>query len=157
MGPSAARLAAELGDGLFVTEPRPDLIGAYRNAGGAGPAYAEVPLAWASDEAAAARSAWETFRFGPTGWKVQAELPNPVNFDAATAFVTEEDMRVAFGCGPDPDRHLTVARPFVEAGYDRLALVNAGPDADGFLDFFATELAKPLRELDVGRSPTREG
>jgi hypothetical protein len=27
-------------------------------------------------------------RFGPTGWKVQAELPDPVNLEAATAFVT---------------------------------------------------------------------
>lgn len=54
------------------------------------------------------RSAWELFRFGPTGWKVQAERPNPVNFDAATAFVTEDDIRRAFGCGPDVRRHLRV-------------------------------------------------
>jgi hypothetical protein len=36
---------------------------------------------------------------------------------------------------------------FVDAGYDHLALVNAGPDPEGFFDFFASELAEPLRKL----------
>ncbi len=40
-----------------------------------------------------------------------------------------------------------MAQPFVDAGYDRLALVNAGPDPDGFFDFFTSELAEPIREL----------
>jgi hypothetical protein len=106
-----------------------------------------VPLSWASDEAEAARSAREMFRFGLTGWKVQSELPNPVNFEAATAFITEDDMREVFGVGPETSAHLAVAQQFVDAGYDHLALVNAGPDPDGFLDFFASELAEPLREL----------
>jgi hypothetical protein len=66
------------------------------------------------------------FRFGLTGWKVQAELPNPVNFDAATELVTADHMRDQFGCGPDAERHVEIARPFVEAGYDHPALINAG-------------------------------
>jgi hypothetical protein len=87
------------------------------------------------------------FRFGVTGWKVQAELPNPVNFDAATELVTADHMRDQFGCGPDVERHMEIARPFVEAGYDRLALINAGPDMDGFFDFFTKELGPALRAL----------
>ena len=39
--------------------------------------------------------------FRPTGWKIQSELPNPVNFEAATAFTTEDDMHGMFGVGPD--------------------------------------------------------
>lgn len=35
----------------------------------------------------------------------------------------------------------------MNAGYDRLALVNAGPDPDGFLDVFAAKLADPIRAL----------
>lgn len=146
-GPRAARIAAELGDGLVATEPNPELIGAYRDAGGTGPAYAEAPLAWATDEASAVASAHRLFRFGPTGWKVQSELPNVAHFEAARSWITEDDMRSAFDCGPDVARHLEIARPFVGAGFDRLALVNAGPDPDGFLDFFASELAGPVREL----------
>ncbi|QIN77874.1 TIGR03557 family F420-dependent LLM class oxidoreductase [Rubrobacter marinus] len=146
-GPVSARIAAEFGDALFVTEPRTDITEAYAAAGGDGPRYAEIPLSWAPDEAEAARSAREQFRFGLTGWKVQAELPNPVNFEAATAFITEDDMRGVFGIGPDPSVHLATAQGFVDAGYDHLALINAGPDPDGFFDFFASEIAEPMRAL----------
>ncbi len=146
-GPVSARIAAELGDAIFVTEPRSDITKAYAEAGGDGPRYAEVPLSWAPEEAEAARSAREKFRFGLTGWKVLSELPNPVNFEAATAFITEDDMREVFGCGPDASIHLATAQQFVDAGYDHLALINAGPDPGGFFDFFASELAEPLRKL----------
>src|ERR671921_488962 len=137
----------ELGAAIFVTEPRTDITEAYAEAGGEGPRYAEVPLSWATDEAEAARSAREAFRFGLTGWKVQSELPNPINFEAATAFITEDDMRGVFGVGPDAPAHLAVAQQFVDVGYDHLALINAGPDPQGFFDFFASELAEPLRYL----------
>ncbi|MEU4195388.1 TIGR03557 family F420-dependent LLM class oxidoreductase [Kribbella sp. NPDC026611] len=146
-GPEAARLAAELGDALFVTEPDADLVTAYGEAGGDGPRYAEVPLAWAATEEDAAESARRLFRFGLTGWKVQAELPNPVNFDAATELITTDHLLDQFGCGPDVNRHLEIARPFVEAGYDHLALINAGPDMPTFFDFFTKELAPALRDL----------
>ena len=43
--------------------------------------------------------------------------------------------------------HVDVAQQFVDAGYDHLALMNAGPDPEGFFDFFASELAEPLRKL----------
>ena len=56
-------------------------------------------------------------------------------------------MREVFGCGPDASGHLATAQRFVDAGYDRLALINAGPDPEGFFDFFASELAEQLREL----------
>ncbi|WP_112249267.1 TIGR03557 family F420-dependent LLM class oxidoreductase [Kribbella monticola] len=146
-GPAAARIAGELGDALFATEPRKDLVTAYEQAGGDGRRYAEVPLAWAPTEDEAAESARRLFRFGLTGWKVQAELPNPVNFAAATELVTADHLREQFGCGPDVARHLEIATPFVEAGYDQLALINAGPDMDGFFDFFSKELGPALRKL----------
>ncbi|CUU59831.1 F420-dependent oxidoreductase, G6PDH family [Parafrankia irregularis] len=144
-GSPSARLAAECGDALFATEPKATIVEAYVAAGGAGPRYAEVPLAYASDEATAARGVLETTRWALTGWKVMSELPNPVNFAAATTTVTEHDVTDRFACGPDPDRHLAVAGQFIDAGFDRLALLNAGPDPDAFLAFFRTELAEPLR------------
>jgi hypothetical protein len=78
---------------------------------------------------------------------VMSELPNPVNFDAASATVRAEDVTGHFACGPDVARHLEVAQQFVDAGFDHLVLQNAGPDPDGFLDFFQRELAAPLRAL----------
>lgn len=82
-----------------------------------------------------------------TGWKVMAELPNPANFAAVTANVSPDQAREAFACGPDLKRHLGTARQFADAGFDHLVAINAGPDPDGFMDFFAAELAAPLRVL----------
>ncbi len=146
-GRRSARLAAELGDALFATEPDTQLVATYTDAGGSGPRFAEVPLSWARDEDSAVASAYEKFRFGLTGWKVQAELPNPVNFDAATVFVTHEHILASFGCGADPDRHLEVVQEFVDAGFDQLVLTNAGPDPDGFFEFFANVLQPKIRAL----------
>jgi G6PDH family F420-dependent oxidoreductase len=150
-GAEAARIAAELGDGLFVTEPKGSLVEAYRSAGGTGPCYAEVPLAWAPDEDIAAQAVLETTRWALTGWKVMAELPNPVNFAAATSTVRLDDVKGQFACGPDAERHLKQAQQFVDAGFDHLVLMNAGPDPEGFLDFFQRELAGPLREMTPNR------
>lgn len=146
-GPASARIAAELGDALFVTEAKPQIVRDYRRAGGTGPGYAEVPVAWAPDEETAARAALSTNRWAVTGWPVMSELPNPVNFDAATRTVRTEDMRAAFACGPDPRRFLDAAQEFADAGYDRLVMMNAGPDPDGFLDFYTGELRDALRGI----------
>jgi G6PDH family F420-dependent oxidoreductase len=144
-GEPSARLAAECGDALFATEPKAAIVEHYVAAGGAGPRYAEVPLAYAPDEGAARRTVLETARWALTGWKVLSELPNPVNFEAATATVTERDVAQRFACGPDVARHLAVVDQFVDAGFDRLVLMNVGPDPDRFLEFFRAELAQPMR------------
>ncbi|MDO3705253.1 TIGR03557 family F420-dependent LLM class oxidoreductase [Micromonospora sp. C28SCA-DRY-2] len=146
-GPDSAALAAELGDGLFATEPKGSIVEHYRSAGGQGPRYAEVPLAWATDEGQAVQAVLQTSRWMVTGWKVMSELPNPVNFDAASSYVEERHVRELFAVGPDPEAHVQAVRPYLEAGFDHIVLQNAGPDPDGFLDFFAAELAGRLRAL----------
>ena len=97
----------------------------------------------------AAKAVLETTRWALTGWKVMSELPNPVNFDAATTTVRPEDITEQFAVRPRRRRHLEVAQQFVDAGFDHLVLMNAGPDPDGFFDFFARELAEPLRALSA--------
>ncbi|WP_194815355.1 TIGR03557 family F420-dependent LLM class oxidoreductase [Nocardia sp. XZ_19_385] len=146
-GASAAKLAAELGDGLFTTEPKAELVEQYHRAGGDGPRYAEVPVAWAQDEHTGAKAAWETSRWALTGWPVMSELPNPKNFAAASATVREEDILEQFTCGTDPDRFVAAVKKYTDAGYDHPVLQNAGPDPDGFIEFYRTELADKLREL----------
>jgi G6PDH family F420-dependent oxidoreductase len=153
-GKASVAIAAELGDGLFATEPEGELVEGYRSAGGTGPAYAEAPVAWAPDEQTAVEAVLEKSRWALTGWKVMSELPNPVNFDAASATVRAEDVLGQFACGPDVERHVEVVRQFTDAGFDRIVLQNAGPDPDGFLDFFTGSLAPRLRELDVAKPST---
>lgn len=144
-GPRAAELAAELGDGLFATEPKPELVRAYRQVGGDGPRYLEVGVAFADDERAGAQAALSTNRWSVGGWKVMSELPNPANFAAATTTVRVDDMLDAMVCGSDPKPYVDAVRDAVEAGYDRVVLMNAGPDMDAFLDFYQGELNDLLR------------
>lgn len=144
-GAQAAALAAEFGDALFATEADPTLVENYRAAGGTGPCYAEVPVSWAPDPQTATQAALRTSRWALTGWKVMSELPNPVNFEAATATVRAEDIAANFACGPEAAGVVAATRPFLDAGFDRIALMNAGPDPDGFLDFFGAELGERLR------------
>ncbi|MGW4943236.1 TIGR03557 family F420-dependent LLM class oxidoreductase [Actinoplanes sp. NPDC004185] len=146
-GKSAAAMAAELGDGLFATEPRSDLIESYTGAGGSGPRYAEVPMAWAPTEEAGVQEVLRTTRWALTGWKVMSELPNPVNFDAASQTVREEDVRGQFALGPDAEPYVAAVKKYTEAGFDHIVLQNAGPDPDGFIDFFQKDLHDKLQRV----------
>jgi G6PDH family F420-dependent oxidoreductase len=146
-GKQAAELAAELGTGLFATEPRADLVQTFTGAGGSGPKYAEVPMAWAQTEEAGVEEALKTTRWAVTGWKVMSELPNPVNFEAASATVTADDIRKQFAVGPDAGPYVDAVKEYVDAGYDHIVLQNAGPDPDGFLDFFAKDLRDKLHAM----------
>ena len=146
-GRASAQLAVDLGDGIFGTEPKASLLQAYRDAGGTGTSYAEVPLAYAPDEQTAVDAAHEKNAWFVSGWKIMSELPNPANFQPLNDLVTKDAVRERFACGPDVARHLEVAQAYVDAGWDRLVLLNAGPDPDAFLEFFATELADKVRAL----------
>ncbi|GID29707.1 TIGR03557 family F420-dependent LLM class oxidoreductase [Paractinoplanes brasiliensis] len=139
-GKQAAELAATHGTGLFATEPRADLVETFTAAGGTGPKYAEASVAWAPSAEEAVKAAHETTRWAVTGWKVMAELPNPVNFEAASATVRPEDIAEQFAVGPDPEPYVEMVREYTGAGFDHVVLMNAGPDPDGFLDFFEKEL-----------------
>jgi G6PDH family F420-dependent oxidoreductase len=143
-GRDAAELAAEPGGGLFATEPRADLVETYRSKGGTGPRYAEVPMAWAPTAEAGLQEALRTTAWAVTGWKVMSELPNPANFAAAAKTVTADDIRGLFTVGPDPEPYAEAVRKYADAGFDHIVLQNAGPDPDGFIDFFAKELKDRL-------------
>lgn len=145
-GPAAARIAAEFGSGLFAVEPDAELVEAFEGAGGTGPRYAEASLAWGSDAEEALEHAWRMNAWSMTGWKVMSELPNPVNFEAVSAVVHKEDVAAKLSAGPDAADHVEAVVPFADAGFDHVALMNAGPDVDGFFDFFADELRPALDE-----------
>jgi hypothetical protein len=91
------------------------------------------------DEARARRVAHDLFRFGMPGWKVQSELPNPVNFEAATKYVREDDVAEAVPYGTDVDRHVEAIEQWTQAGFDRIAVVALG-DIDRFFAFWEQEL-----------------
>jgi hypothetical protein len=93
------------------------------------------------------RSARNSFRFAGLGAVVNSELPLPASFEIASAFIREEDLVALMAVGPDPQEYLALAQRYVDAGYDRLSLLNSGPDVDGFLDFAGEHLIKKMRAL----------
>jgi hypothetical protein len=96
------------------------------------------------DKDEALRLAHERFRFAAQGWKVMAELPNPINFEAATEPVRPEDMADKVPHGPDPEPYLEAIEEWADAGFDHIALVQVGPDQEAFFRFWEEKLAPEL-------------
>ncbi len=150
-GSKAAQLAAEKGAGLMITEADPELIEAYRSAGGSGPLYAEMSLCYARSEEQARKTAHHFSRWSLSGWPVQAELPDTKAFAAASKHVSPEAVAQSIPCGASADMFMEWAAEFIQAGIDHLILTQIGPDQDAFLSLFERELGPRLR-LEHGGS-----
>jgi G6PDH family F420-dependent oxidoreductase len=148
-GESSCRLAGGKGDIMIAVEPRSELVEMFEGAGGAGkPTVGQIALAYDPDRDAAIKRAHEQFRWFGLGWKVNADLPNPESFDAATQFVTPDQVAEALGCGPDVDEHVAKIKPFVDAGFTEVALVQIGAGhQDEFIAWAENELLPALRSL----------
>ena len=128
-GKQACTIAGELGDALIATEPKPELVEYFDAAGGTGkPRIGQMPISFDADKGAAVTRAHSLFRWFGLGWKVNAELPGPPAFDAASSFVREDDVAGSIPCGDDVDAVLEAAQAYADAGYTHLALLQIGGD-----------------------------
>ena len=101
----------------------------------------QIPVCWDPDRDAAIERAHDQFRWFAGGWKVNADLPTPAGFAGATQFVRPEDVAETVPCGPDLDAIVDAVRPYWEAGFTDIALVQIGDDAQ---EPFLKEAAEPL-------------
>lgn len=144
-GERSVDLAGRCGDGIVGTAPVAESVRRFRRAAGADkPAYGQVHVCWAEDEAAARRTALEWWPNGAVGGTHFLELPLPAHFEQAAELVREEDVAAAVVCGPDPERHAAAIREFADAGYDHVYLHQVGPDQEGFFRFWERELRPRL-------------
>jgi G6PDH family F420-dependent oxidoreductase len=148
-GRDSCALAGRKADLLVAVEPKRELIEMFEEAGGAGkPKVGQIALAYDTDRETAIQRAHEQFRWFGLGWKVNADLPNPESFEAATQFVTPEQVAEALGCGADVEEHVETIRPFVDAGFTEVALVQIGADQQAdFIGWAERELLPALRSL----------
>jgi G6PDH family F420-dependent oxidoreductase len=151
-GRQSCELAGEYADLMIATEPRAELGEYFDAAGGAGrPRVGQMPISYGTDRQAAVTRAHTLFRWFGLGWKVNAELPGPSAFDAASSFVREEDVASAIPCGDDVGAVIEAARAYADAGFTHLALVQIGGDQQApYLEWAQQRLLPAWREAFGG-------
>lgn len=147
-GEQSCALAGRLADLMIATEPKAGLMEAFDRHGGVGkPRVGQLPVCHDPDREAAVERAHAQFRWFGSGWKVNSELPHPDSFEGATRFVTPEDVAESIPCGDDPEVFVEAVRPYAEAGFTEIALVQIGGESqEPFLDWSAKTLLPALRE-----------
>ncbi|MEU1824978.1 LLM class F420-dependent oxidoreductase [Streptomyces abikoensis] len=148
-GEDSCRIAGHLADLVIATEPRKELLDSFDSHGGAGkPRVGQLPVCYDRDRDAAVARAHDQFRWFGLGWPVNAELPHDIAFASASRFVTEDDVADAIPCGSDVRDFVEAVRPYAEAGFTEIALVQiGGGHQEEYLRWAAAELLPALREL----------
>ncbi|WP_433567390.1 TIGR03557 family F420-dependent LLM class oxidoreductase [Nocardia sp. CA-151230] len=146
-GLRSVRRFAPLADEMITTDPDAELVDSWQfirtDECGAEPSRVtgQVPISWDSDRDKAIQRAHEQFRWSAGGWDVNANLPTPAGFAAATQFVRPRDIAEQIACGPDLDAIAAAVRPYRDAGFTDIALVQIGDEQQ---DRFLAEAARPL-------------
>ena len=77
---------------------------------------------------------------------MNADLPTPAGFEGASKFVRPEDVAEQIPCGPDLDAVVQAVKPYWEAGFTDVAIVQVGDEGQSaFLDQAAVPLLDRLR------------
>lgn len=142
-GDKAAKVAAEIGDGLW-SSPKTGALDTYREHGGTGPVYGQVTLCWAATEDEAVDTAYEIWPNSGVPGQLSQDLPTPTHFEQASQLVTREMIAESVPCGPDPGQVLESVKEYVDAGFDHVYFHQIGPDQEGFFKFWREELQPRL-------------
>jgi hypothetical protein len=89
--------------------------------------------------------------FGPRTVEGSGRAAEPCELRRRHPFDHCRSPARAVRCGPEVERHVEIAQPFVDACYDDLALINAGADISGFTKV----LGLALRALLTGAGGRR--
>jgi probable non-F420 flavinoid oxidoreductase len=145
-----AAWAAGWADGLAtVNQPVEQLrrvVGAYRDAGGRGPAALQVHVSYARDEDTALAIAHDQWRTNVAGPPVSWDVQTVEEFDLIGRCVRPEDMRGPVLVSSDPKQHVAWLAELIEVGFDAVYLHHVGQDQDEFIDVFGAEV---LPQLEV--------
>ncbi len=144
-GPAAARMAAELGDGLWTHHPDNGVIDEWRQAGGTGPVYTQLDVCVDASADKAREIAHHWWPNAGVPGQLSQDLATPTHFEMASSLVTEDQVASSILCGPDPEPILETARAAIDAGVDHLYFHQVGPDQDGWFRLWDETLEPALR------------
>jgi G6PDH family F420-dependent oxidoreductase len=149
-GDKSVERFAPLADHLIAVEPDADLVKSWDRAKGGTDSrkIGQLPICWDVDEKVAVAKAHDQFRWFGGGWGVNADLPTPAGFAAASQFVRPEDIAASIPCGPDLDAIAEAVSAYIDAGFTDIAVVQVGDDGQSeFLSKAAEPLLEKLRAL----------
>ncbi|GBG35969.1 LLM class F420-dependent oxidoreductase [Mycobacterium montefiorense] len=155
-GAKSVEKFAKLADHLIAVQPDKGLVDSWHvsrqaaNGAEGGRVIGQIPVCWDPDRDAAIERAHDQFRWFGGGWAVNADLPTPAGFAGATQFVRPEDVADSIPCGPDLDAIVDAVRPYWEAGFTDIALIQIGGSTQ---DLFLKEVAEPLLTALRAASP----
>ncbi|MGV0627740.1 TIGR03557 family F420-dependent LLM class oxidoreductase [Mycolicibacter minnesotensis] len=139
-------------DHLIAVKPDRELVQSWREARQAvglsegGRVIGQLPVCWDPDRDNAIQRAHRQFRWFGGGWAVNAELPTPAAFAAATRYVRPADVAEAIACGPDLAPIVDAVGAYLDAGFTDVALIQiGGPSQEAFLKEAAEPLLAALR------------
>ena len=148
-GKRSCELAGRYADLVIAIDPDRELLESFDRAGGVGkPRVGQLAVCYDTDRDAAVQRAHDQFRWSAGGWQVNAELPGPAAFEQASRYVRPEDIAKSIPCGDDVDAFVDAVRPYVDAGFTEIALVQVGGSHQHtFIDWAETTLLPALRGM----------
>jgi coenzyme F420-dependent glucose-6-phosphate dehydrogenase len=153
-GPQAAEVAAKHGDGLWTLgdpEQAPEIIEAYRSAGGTGEIIFQAGFALGTDEQATIEGArmWKATQL-PEVYKDPIPDPADMLAKADEEISDEEFAKEGFLIGADPDEHVSRIGEMVEAGATVVCLQCIGADPLGSIQRYGDSVLPGLRSSTSG-------
>jgi coenzyme F420-dependent glucose-6-phosphate dehydrogenase len=152
-GDQAAHVAANRADGVWTLgdpESAPDVVDAYRSAGGDGEVIIHAGFAWAEDD--------DKLMEGVRPWR--ATVPDEFYVDDwhdpakmqehAAQQVSDDDLRQSFVESTDPDEHVEKVRQLEQLGATVVCLQNmSGADPMGTIRVYKESVLPALRGARV--------
>lgn len=143
-GENAARVAAEIGDGLWVTGMDRETIDIFHDAGGSGPVYSQLTFCWDSDKEKALERAHRVWANTGLPGQLAQDLRTVLHFEQAVQLVDKDLISESMDLGPEPGPILNSIAKAAEVGIDHIYLHQIGNPLDGFIDFWSNELKPQL-------------
>jgi G6PDH family F420-dependent oxidoreductase len=144
-GEESAKLAARIADGYMCVQPNADFVRLYRESGGGDrPVQGGLKVSWHPDVGQARKTMHRLWPNDVIPGEAAQLLPLPRHFGQLAQLISA-DM-VSAPCGPDPRDHMQGVQAYTQAGFDEVYIGQVGGEAEGFFEFYATQVLPRLRE-----------
>jgi G6PDH family F420-dependent oxidoreductase len=142
-GKKAAEVAGRIGDGFVSVVPDAEILKAYREAGGKGPAQGGFKVCYAPTVDEGLETAYRIWPNEGLPGELAQVLPQPRHFEQASELVTKDMLSLP--TGPDPEPYVQQVQAFVDAGFDQVHVAQIGPRQDEFFQFWRDKVSPQLR------------